>query len=103
MKKLTMFSMAGLTTAGLLVLWGQVTSAQERRNPLKPNFPGYVSPDAKKAAGPGLTKWEYKFVQNASEEACNNLGDEGWEMVGYSVHGQPNVAMKYMAFKRPKR
>ena len=43
--------------------------------------------------------WEYKEAVSLSEKQVNALGDEGWEMVGFSVDGNGN---KFMFFKRPK-
>ena len=37
-------------------------------------------------AGQGQPKWEYKIVrQESSEENCNALGEEGWELVAVTA------------------
>ena len=54
-------------------------------------------------------KWEYKTVSTlgtANEAALNKLGEEGWELVGYSFAkrsaGEANDNSHYV-FKRHKR
>src|SRR4051812_21409575 len=37
-----------------------------------------------KPAAPSIM-WEFRLEQNLSQEACNKLGGQGWELVGYSV------------------
>ena len=55
------------------------------------------------------TKWEYKSFSalgTGNEAALNKLGEEGWELVGYSVAkrsaGEANDYSHYV-FKRIKR
>ena len=43
--------------------------------------------------------WEYKYVENLSEEEINQIGAAGWEMVGFSIDGSTN---KHFYFKRGK-
>ena len=54
---------------------------------------------AQKKSSEKKVMWEYKEAVSLSEKQVNDLGAEGWEMVGYSVDG---VSNKFMYFKRPK-
>ena len=61
--------------------------------------------------GPGKTNWEYKCWESDRENgqivgfethletAFNEMGREGWEMVGYGMNNGANV--RYVCFKRP--
>lgn len=81
-----------------------VTMAQEGKKQDKPPF-AERAPDAKDKTTIGsgrAVRWEYKLVTNLSEADCNKVGEEGWELVGYSVNSdRPHT--RFMAFKRPKR
>lgn len=35
-----------------------------------------------------MEKWEYKFVQSISEFHANQLGHEGWELVGFTPNNE---------------
>jgi hypothetical protein len=54
----------------------------------------------------GNAKWEYKHFRDQSEHAMterlNKLGDEGWELVGFSVDRQPNNTEHHTVFKKRK-
>lgn len=47
----------------------------------------------------GRVAWEYRATVNASERDLNNLGAEGWEMVGFNIDQSQN---RYVYFKRAK-
>ncbi len=54
------------------------------------------------------TKWEYKKVSmpyTDHDAALNKLGEEGWELVGYSFKPAAGVGTdySYYVFKRVKR
>ena len=50
-----------------------------------------------------VTKWEYKQLSNSmvTDETLNQLGDQGWNVVGYS--SAPGAANGFYIFKRPKQ
>ena len=43
------------------------------------------------------TKWEYKRVVNITMRKMSELGQEGWELAGYTVHNGTVISI----FKRP--
>jgi hypothetical protein len=48
-----------------------------------------------------VQRWEYKIEYNASEKKLNQLGEEGWELIGASPEASTsNVTGFY--FKRQK-
>lgn len=44
-------------------------------------------------------KWEYKIVGHISERDMNNLGQDGWELVGITFYNNGSICD--MIFKRP--
>jgi hypothetical protein len=50
-----------------------------------------------------VTKWEYKQLFNSpiTDETLNQLGNEGWQVVGYG--GAPGAGSGFYILKRPKQ
>ena len=50
-----------------------------------------------------VTKWEYKQLHNSpvTDATLNQLGDEGWSVVGYS--SAPGAGNGFYILKRPKQ
>jgi hypothetical protein len=61
-------------------------------------LPGTPAPAQQQAAG---AQWEYKFLGNLSEEECNRLGAEGWELAVARAGG--GGGSNALIFKRPRR
>ena len=49
-----------------------------------------------------VTKWEYKqlMMGMVTDETLNQLGDQGWSVVGY---GSPSAGNGFYIMKRPKQ
>jgi hypothetical protein len=58
-----------------------------------------------KVAGPANVKWEYKIdsprASNLAEEALDNLGKDGWELIAISPQSAGGGHDRWY-FKRPK-
>ncbi len=46
-----------------------------------------------------MQKWEYKRIERCTDEALEELGKHGWELVG--IDGFSSTATSFYIFKRP--
>ena len=51
---------------------------------------------------PKPQQWEYKFVYNAPEKKANELGAQGWELVGAAAENSSTGSATLYLFKRAK-
>ncbi len=56
------------------------------------------------APNQGQQKWEYKFIDVASqgEQDANTLGDQGWELAAVTANNENGGSVYHYYFKRPK-
>lgn len=46
--------------------------------------------------------WEYKLEYKVNERRANELGSQGWEMVGAGTENAGTITVSYLIFKRAK-
>lgn len=54
------------------------------------------------SATPQSRTWEYKFEYRCSDKKANDLGTQGWELVGFANTTPGNGDFAACVFKRPR-